>query len=78
MLKNFVLPATLPAHKILSVDIGGTLAKVAFYVPKNDPIYQNNEKLHKLTSMSIPSKYSVHVNYFSRACKWGLNIPEVI
>jgi pantothenate kinase len=34
MLKSFKLPAHLPARKILSVDIGGTLAKVAFYVPK--------------------------------------------
>jgi len=36
MFKNFVLPALMPNKKILSVDIGGSLAKTAFYVPKDD------------------------------------------
>jgi hypothetical protein len=38
MLKNFVLPAIMPNRKILAIDIGGTLAKTAFYLPKDDPI----------------------------------------
>ena len=39
MLKNFKLPHQLPNRKILSVDIGGTLAKAAFYVPRDDPVH---------------------------------------
>lgn len=38
MISRFVLPTVMPQRKILSVDIGGTLAKTAFFVPKNDPI----------------------------------------
>ena len=30
----FKLPEKFPNRKILSIDIGGTLAKAAFYVPK--------------------------------------------
>jgi hypothetical protein len=38
MLRSFQLPKAFPAKKILAVDIGGTLAKTAFYIPKGDPI----------------------------------------
>jgi hypothetical protein len=57
MLKNFILPHHLPNRKILSVDIGGTLAKAAFYIPRDDPIHQKPESLHKITSMCIPCKF---------------------
>ena len=39
----FQLPAMFPKKKILSIDIGGTLAKVAFYVPKDDPSFKEPE-----------------------------------
>jgi hypothetical protein len=38
----FTLPALFPRKKILSFDIGGTLAKVAFYVPKDDPKFHTD------------------------------------
>jgi hypothetical protein len=56
MLKKFVLPACLPQRKILSVDIGGTLAKAAFYVPKSDSVYQDADRFKALTHMTIPCK----------------------
>jgi len=43
MFKNFVLPALMPNKKILSVDIGGSLAKTAFYIPKDDVVRQNKQ-----------------------------------
>jgi hypothetical protein len=58
MLKNFKLPHQLPNRKILSVDIGGTLAKAAFYVPRDDPIHTKPGALHNLTSMCIPCKFT--------------------
>ena len=41
MISRFALPSVMPSKKILSVDIGGTLAKAAFFVPRNDPIRQD-------------------------------------
>lgn len=52
----FQLPAAFPRKKILSLDIGGTLAKVAFYVPKDDPNMQIPDYHEKITKQSIPSK----------------------
>ena len=37
-MNKIVLPKMLPKRKILSLDIGGTLAKVVFHVPKDDPV----------------------------------------
>ena len=37
------MPTIMPKKKILSIDIGGTLAKVAFYVPKDDPSFKEPE-----------------------------------
>lgn len=49
MFKNFSkLPTEFPQRKILSVDIGGTLAKVAFYLPKDDPLRANTAKLQQI------------------------------
>ena len=56
MLARFSLPAAMPQRRILSVDIGGTLAKTAFYVPRNDPIRQCAERYEALTHDCIPSK----------------------
>lgn len=56
MLKNFILPTHLPNRKILSVDIGGSLAKVAFYIPRTDPMRNNEESIRKLTALTIPCK----------------------
>ena len=38
------LPQNLPNKKILSIDIGGTLAKAAFFLPKSemDELDKNN------------------------------------
>ncbi len=57
MLKNFVMPAIMPKRKILAIDIGGTLAKTAFYLPKDDPIRQIPHVFEKLTQNGMPSKF---------------------
>mmetsp|Transcript_24068 Transcript_24068/g.29907 ORF Transcript_24068/g.29907 Transcript_24068/m.29907 type:complete len:113 (+) Transcript_24068:2-340(+) len=54
MINRLRLPAIMPARKILSVDIGGTLAKTAFYVSRDDPIRQDAHRFEALTSDSIP------------------------
>lgn len=33
----FNLPSKFPNKKIFAIDIGGSLAKTAFYIPKTDP-----------------------------------------
>jgi hypothetical protein len=33
MISKALLPKKLPNRKIISIDIGGTLAKTAFYIP---------------------------------------------
>lgn len=53
------MPISFPQKKILAVDIGGTLAKTAFYVPKEDPIRTDYDKFAVLTQNAIPSKCSV-------------------
>ena len=52
----FQLPAVFPKKKILSIDIGGTLAKMAFYIPKDDPSFIEPEFQAKITNETIPSK----------------------
>ena len=59
MLKNFVLPAIMPNRKIFAIDIGGTLAKTAFYLPKDDPSRKMPHIMEKLTLKAIPSKFTV-------------------
>ena len=52
-------PKKFPNRKILSVDIGGTLAKTAFYVPKeHEQKLLAANKLESLKLEAIPSKYS--------------------
>jgi len=74
MINRFVLPSIMPSRKILSVDIGGTLTKAAFYLPNDDPIRQNLGKFEALTSDCIPSKcpfsrkLTSDRNTYSRAC----------
>ena len=65
MLGKFVLPAVMPQRKILSVDIGGTLAKTVFYLPKTDPIHKDMEALERITKDSVPCKSHPIINYFS-------------
>jgi len=60
MLSRFSLPSVMPSRKILSVDIGGTLAKTAFFVPKDDPLRQTFSKFEALTNDTIPSKSTTH------------------
>jgi len=51
------LPQILPNKKMLAIDIGGTLAKAAFYIPK--PHLESlsaDGKLEALTESSIPRK----------------------
>ena len=62
MINRFVLPAIMPSRKILSVDIGGTLAKTAFFVPRDDPIRQDLGNFEALTSDSIPSKFNFNLD----------------
>lgn len=50
----FQLPTVFPKKRILSFDIGGTLAKVAYYVPKDDPKFQDPACHEKLTKETIP------------------------
>lgn len=45
----FKFPTQFPAKKILSIDIGGTLAKAAFYIPKGDPLFDDACSLESLT-----------------------------
>jgi len=59
MISRFAVPAARPARKILAVDIGGTLAKAAFYLPRNDPARENFAKFESLTGDTIPSKLSL-------------------
>jgi hypothetical protein len=56
MFKNFILPALMPNKKILSVDIGGSLAKTAFFIPKDDTVRHNKKQWETITSKAIPSK----------------------
>jgi len=49
-----VLPSKLPSRKILALDIGGTLAKTALYVPKDDPVRLNTSTFEAITNKSIP------------------------
>lgn len=37
------IPIAFPKKKILAVDIGGTLAKTAFYIPRDDPSLHSSE-----------------------------------
>ncbi|CDW79019.1 UNKNOWN [Stylonychia lemnae] len=48
------LPAKFPNKKILSIDIGGNLAKTAFYIPKSDPQFQDHKSFEILTKDTIP------------------------
>ena len=56
MHRSFKLPTLFPQKKILAVDIGGTLAKTAFYIPKNDPVRLDQNKFRILCKNTIPSK----------------------
>ena len=38
-----------PNKKILAVDIGGSLAKAAFYVPKTDTLFKDARQMEALT-----------------------------
>ena len=49
----------MPNRKIFAIDIGGTLAKTAFYLPKDDPIRKMPHIMEKLTLKAIPSKFTV-------------------
>mgnify|MGYP006907108380 CR=1 FL=1 len=51
-----MLPKSFPNRRILSVDIGGTLAKTAFYIPKSDPVRADLSKFETITKDTIPSK----------------------
>jgi hypothetical protein len=55
---NTHLPKKLPSRNIISIDIGGTLAKTAFYVPKHNLInLEKTGKFESLTRDTIPSMY---------------------
>lgn len=50
------LPNKFPSKRILSIDIGGTLAKTAFFLPRDDPQFQDLKNVEILTKDTIPSK----------------------
>jgi hypothetical protein len=52
----FHFPSKLPNKKILSVDIGGTLAKTAFYIPRDDSNHKVIEHHELLSKNSVPCK----------------------
>ena len=57
------IPKKLPKHKILSIDIGGTLAKTAFYIPLEDQTaLEKAGKLESLMDDTIPSKSFYYPN----------------
>jgi len=60
------LPSKLPNRKILSVDIGGTLTKTAFYIPRDDPIRFDPSNFEKITHETIPSKSQWALNCLSK------------
>ena len=75
----------------MAVDIGGTLAKTAFYLPKNDPHRLDSHKLEMLTKDTISSKFTfLEVEYSnseidicgfcgkSRIAERRQNLPKVV
>ena len=56
MINPSLFPAEMPQKKILAVDIGGTLAKAAFYVPYDDPLRQDEARFAELTSECVAGK----------------------
>ncbi len=63
------------------MDIGGTLAKIAYYVPKNDPKFTSDPEYHqKLTHQAIPCKTLSLLTlspYLSRTIQWRHNLSAV-
>lgn len=60
--KLFTIPTHMPKHKILSVDIGGTLAKMAFYVPKGHKILQSGQKIDDVLGHDVlPCKFAYFI-----------------
>ena len=56
MYSKFMLPTMMPKQKILAVDVGGTLAKACFYVPREYQEQLDQSKYDMLTEKTIPSK----------------------
>lgn len=50
------------------------MAKAAFYVPRDDPVYKNPAALQKITSMSIPCKLNFELIFVSVELANGDNI----
>ena len=46
--------ASMARKKLTSFDIGGSLAKAVFYVPKDDPAHVKLQQLDKLTKERLP------------------------
>ena len=53
------LPSNLPNKKVLSIDIVGSLAKAAFYIPQG--LLEMDEKLQAIEQESVPSKYKYKI-----------------
>ena len=48
----------------MSIDIGGTLAKTAFYIPvEYQEALEQNGQLEALTKDAIPSKFFINIFY---------------
>ena len=46
----------IPSKKILSVDIGGTLTKTAFLIPRNNPLRQDTARFEAVIADSESCK----------------------
>ena len=58
------LPKKFPNRKIMSIDIGGTLAKTAFYIPAAyQEELEKSGKLESLTKDTIPSKFIFSIRW---------------
>ena len=53
-LKSSNTLASMARRKFLGIDIGGSLAKAVFYVPKDDPAHEKLQALDKLTYPRVP------------------------
>ena len=65
MLKSLKLPKVFPNRKILSIDIGGTLAKTAFYIPSSHKKrLQEDGRYESMIADSLPSKLDLRICTF--------------
>jgi len=76
--KALTLPKKLPNRRIISIDIGGTLAKTAFYIPESHhKKLEEDGRLSVLTANTIPIELENGERIYLRSFKSG-NLNEFI